>query len=225
MGAWRADARDLYVAGMNQRVRVKICGLTNRDDALAAIACGADALGFNLFPGSKRHLILDEHAAWLRALPPFITRVAVLVNAPLDEARRVAAHPAIDCVQLHGDEDAAYCAEFARGGRPFIKALRVRGPETLALADSFSTRHLLLDADVPGEFGGTGALADLDRAAEIVRTRPELHVILAGGLRVENVADAIARVRPFAVDVASGVEAEPRRKDATKMRAFCAAVA
>ena len=209
---------------MNSRVRVKICGITNRDDALAAIAGGADALGFNLFPGSKRHLVLDEHAAWLRALPPFVARVAVLVNAPLDEARRVAAHPAIDFVQLHGDEDAAYCAEFARSGRAFIKALRVRGRETLAQTAVFSTPHVLLDAHVPGEFGGTGALTDLDLAAEIVRTRPELHVILAGGLRPENVAHAVAQVRPFAVDVASGVEAEPRRKDAEKMRAFCAAV-
>ena len=200
---------------------MKICGITNRDDALAAIACGADALGFNLFPGSKRHIILDEHAAWIRALPPFITRVAVLVNAPLDEARRIAAHPAIDLVQLHGDEDAAFGRAL---GRPFIKALRVSGRETLAAAADCGTPHVLLDAYVPGEFGGTGALADLDLAAELVRTRPELHVILAGGLCAENVAAAIARVRPSAVDVASGVETEPRRKDAEKMRAFCAAV-
>jgi phosphoribosylanthranilate isomerase len=209
---------------MTNHVRVKICGITNRDDALAAIACGADALGFNLFPGSKRHVVLDEHVAWLRTLPPFVTRVAVLVNAPLDEARRVAAHPAIDVVQLHGDEDAAYAAELVRVGRPLIKALRVRGRETLAEAAACGTPHVLLDAHVPGEFGGTGALADLDLAAEIVRTQPVLHIILAGGLDAENVAGAIARVRPFAVDVASGVEAEPRRKDAEKMQAFCAAV-
>jgi len=203
---------------------VKICGITNPVDALAAIACGADALGFNLFPGSKRHIVLDEHATWLRALPPFVTRVAVLVNAPLDEARRIAAHPAIDIVQLHGDEDAAYGEALARDGRPFIKALRVRGHETLAAAAACGTPHVLLDAHVPGEFGGTGALADLDLAAELVRAQPRLHVILAGGLHAGNVADAIARVQPFAVDVASGVEAEPRRKDAEKMQAFCGAV-
>jgi phosphoribosylanthranilate isomerase len=209
---------------MTRRVRVKICGITNRDDAIAAIACGADALGFNLFPGSKRHIVLDEHAEWLRTLPPFVMRVAVLVNAPLDEARRVAAHPAIDAVQLHGDEDAAYAAELARGGRLFIKALRVQGRETLALAATLGTPHVLLDAHVPGEFGGTGARADADLAGEIVRTQPALNVILAGGLHAGNVAEAIARVRPFAVDVASGVEASPRQKDVEKMRAFCAAV-
>ena len=206
---------------MTSHVRVKICGITNRDDALAAIACGADALGFNLFPGSKRHIVLDEHAGWLRELPPFITRVAVLVNAPLDEARRVASHPAIDLVQLHGDEDADYGRAL---GRPFIKALRVSGRETLAAAAACGTPLVLLDAHIPGSFGGTGTLADLDLAAELVRTRPELHVILAGGLHAENVVEVIARVRPWAVDVASGVEAEPRRKDSAKMRAFCEAV-
>jgi phosphoribosylanthranilate isomerase len=209
---------------MTSHVRVKICGITNRDDALAAIACGADALGFNLFPGSKRHVVLDDHEAWLRGLPPFVTRVAVLVNAPLDEARRVATHPAIDAVQLHGDEDAAYIAELVRGGRPVIRALRVRCREALAEAAACVTPHVLLDAHVTGEFGGTGALTDLDIAAEIVRTQPALNIILAGGLHPGNVAGAISRVRPFAVDVASGVEVEPRRKDVEKMRSFCAAV-
>ena len=90
------------------RVRVKICGITNREDALAAIALGADALGFNLFPASKRFIDIDREAAWMQALPPFVTRVAVLVNVPLDAARRIAARPEIDLVQLHGDEDAAY---------------------------------------------------------------------------------------------------------------------
>ena len=98
---------------MSGRVRVKICGITNREDAETAIALGADALGFNLFPGSKRHIVLDENAAWIAALPPFVAKVAVLVNAPFDEARRVALHPAIDLVQLHGDEDADYCRQLA----------------------------------------------------------------------------------------------------------------
>src|SRR5438045_9527753 len=93
------------------RVRVKICGVTNPDDAEAAIALGADALGFNLFPGSKRCISLKNAADWIRALPPFITKVAVVVNEPLGEARAVAEHPAIDLVQFHGDEDEAYCAE------------------------------------------------------------------------------------------------------------------
>ena len=111
---------------MSPRVRVKICGLTNREDAETAIALGADALGFNFFEGSKRHLVLDENFAWIAALPPFVTRVAVLVNAPLPEAARVLLHPAINMVQLHGDEDAGYCERLANLGRPFIKALRIR---------------------------------------------------------------------------------------------------
>ena len=96
-----------------------------------AIARGADALGFNLFGGSKRCIDLDREGAWIADLPPLVSRVAVLVNATLDEALRVAAHPAIHCVQFHGDEDAAYCAEFARSGRSFIKALRLRGTGTI----------------------------------------------------------------------------------------------
>lgn len=209
------------------RVRVKICGLTNRADAEAAIALGADALGFNLFSGSKRCLDLDREAAWIAALPPLVTRIAVLVNPTLDEALRVAAHPGIHTVQLHGDEDAAFCAEFARSGRPFIKALRLRDAATVRSAADFSTPHVLLDAHAGAAYGGTGTLIDLALAAEVRRLHPRLHVILAGGLRAGNVAAAIRAVRPDAVDVASGVEteADPRRKDAAKMRAFLAAVA
>src|SRR5688500_17967764 len=105
---------------MSARVRVKMCGVTNAEDARTAVALGADALGFNLFPGSPRCIDLDREAAWIAALPPFVARVAVLVNVPLPEARRVVEHPAIDLVQFHGDEDEAYCAEFARGGKPFM---------------------------------------------------------------------------------------------------------
>lgn len=206
------------------RTRVKICGVTNREDAYAAIEAGADALGFNLFPGSKRCISLEENSPWICELPPFVTRVAVLVNAPLEEALRIAADPAIHIVQLHGEEDPAYCAALNHHRRPFIKALRLRGRETLTAPEMFGTPHILLDAWVPGEFGGTGALADLQVAAEFVRRHPRVRVILAGGLTPENVRGAVAGVAPFAVDVASGVEIEPRRKDSAKMRAFCAAV-
>lgn len=204
------------------RVRVKICGVTNRTDAAAAIALGADALGFNLFAGSKRCIDLEREAAWIAALPPFVTRVAVLVNATLDQARSVAAHPAIHCVQFHGDEDAGFCAEFARGGRPFIKALRLRDESAIAEAARFSTPHLLLDAHAGAAYGGTGTLIDLALAARLVRAQPDLNVILAGGLRPGNVAAAVAEVRPFAVDVASGVECadDARRKDEARMREF-----
>ena len=209
------------------RVRVKICGITNREDALAAIALGADALGFNLFPGSKRFIELDREAAWMQALPPFVTRVAVLVNVPPDDARRIAARPEIDLVQLHGDEDAAYCAEFARLGRPFVKALRLRDAASVETADRFFTPHILLDAHAGAAFGGTGTPVDVALAAECVRRHPALRIILAGGLKPENVAAAVQAVRPYAVDVASGVEVEgaARRKDAARMERFFAAVA
>ncbi len=208
------------------RVRVKICGLTNRADALAAIDAGADALGFNLYPGSKRALLLDREAAWIAALPPLVTRVAVLVDVPLGEALRVAAHPAIQCVQFHGDEDPAYCAEFARSGRSFIKALRLCDPAVIPTAAQYSTPHLLLDAAAGAAFGGTGQPIDLALAAALTRAHPGLRIILAGGLRPETVAAAIATVQPYAVDVASGVESptDPRRKDPARLHAFLAAV-
>ena len=208
------------------RVRVKICGVTNRADALAAIALGADALGFNLFSGSKRFLDLDREAAWMQALPPFVTRVAVLVNLPLDDVRRIAARPEIDLVQFHGDEDAAYCAEFAQTGRSFVKALRLRDAASVEMADRFSTPHVLLDTHAGAAFGGTGTLIDLALAAECVRRHPALRIILAGGLKPENVGAAVRAVQPYAVDVASGVEAEgdARRKSAERMTRFFAAL-
>ncbi len=202
------------------RARVKICGVTNLDDARTAIALGADALGFNFFPGSKRFLALAENAPWIRELPPFVTKVAVLVNVPLSEACRVAEHPAIDMVQFHGDEDMEYCAEFARSGRPFIKATRLTDVSVIPSLADFSTAHVLLDAHVPGAFGGTGTAIDLILASETVRRHPALSVILAGGLTPANVGKAVSVVRPFAVDVASGVEVAPGRKDMNLVRAF-----
>jgi phosphoribosylanthranilate isomerase len=206
--------------GNGKNVRVKICGLTNPHDARAAIALGACALGFNLFPGSKRFIVLEENASWIRELPPLVTKVAVLVNVPLDEALQLARHPAIDMLQFHGDEDAAYCAEFARLGRPFIKAIRLGAGEAIKSAADFSTPYLLVDANVPGAFGGTGHVIDLVLAAELSRRHPQLTLILAGGLTAANVAEAVAAVGPYAVDVASGVERDPRQKCPEKMRAF-----
>ncbi len=205
------------------RVRVKICGLTNREDVLAAIALGADALGFNLYPGSKRFIEIDREAAWIETLPPFVTRVAVLVNASFAEALRVAALPAIHLVQFHGDEDAGYCAAFAReSGRPFIKALRVRDSTSIENADQFSTPHLLLDADAGAAYGGSGRQIDLAVAADAVRRFSSMKIILAGGLKPDNVALALQAVRPYAVDVASGVEVmgDARRKSPERLREF-----
>lgn len=205
------------------RTRVKICGITREQDALEAIALGADALGFNLYPGSKRFIPLDREATWIAALPPFVTRAAVMVNAGLEEALRIAEHPAIDIVQFHGDEDEAYCAAFAKSGRPFIKALRLKNASSIEAASRFSTRNVLLDAHAGAAYGGSGTLIDLALAAECVAKCPALHIALAGGLKADNVGDAVRQVRPYAVDVASGAESAPGIKDREKMAAFIGA--
>ncbi len=202
------------------RIAVKICGVTNRDDALAAIEAGADLLGFNTWAGTKRFLDLEKNAAWLSALPVGVVKVALLVNATLAEARAVAALPFIDALQLHGDEDAAACARIAALGKPIIKALRARDSAALAGAATFSTPHLLLDAHVPGAFGGTGARVDVELVRGFQREFPQLTLWLAGGLTPENVAAAVAAVRPRVVDVSSGIEIAPGKKDFAKMRAF-----
>ncbi len=204
----------------HSRVRVKICGFTSEEDALRAIELGADALGFNFFPGSKRYLPLEEHIGWIGRLPPLVTKVALLVNVPLEEALRIADLPAIDLVQFHGDEDASYCERFSRSGREFIKAMRLGGASDLEMADTFSTPNILLDAHVAGAFGGTGSRINLELAGELVRQYPQLRVFLAGGLSPENVDAAKRAVRPYAVDVASGVERESRRKCPELMSAF-----
>ncbi|XHR27048.1 MAG: N-(5'-phosphoribosyl)anthranilate isomerase [Chthoniobacteraceae bacterium] len=202
------------------KVRVKICGLTNPADAEAAIEAGADALGFNGFPGSKRYLDLKAATPWMLDLPAFVTRVAVVVNPAKAEAAEIVALPSIDRIQFHGDESPSFCARFPG----FIKALAARDREALTRAGEYATRSILLDAFVPGAYGGTGKLIDLELAAAFVRDHPEIRVILSGGLTPENVGEAVRAVRPFAVDVASGVESQFCKKDAARMRDFISAV-
>jgi phosphoribosylanthranilate isomerase len=201
-------------------IAVKICGITNPDDALAAVDAGADLLGFNTWPGTKRFVDIARNAGWIAALPRPVIRVALLVNATPEETERIAAFEFVDALQFHGDEDAAFCRRAAEFGKPIIKALRAKDRGALAHAGDFSTRHILLDAHVPGEFGGTGARVDLALACEFKRTHPALSLWLAGGLTPENVADAVRTVRPAVVDVSSGVESGPGRKDVEKMRAL-----
>ena len=214
-----------YAAGVNlelpaDRIAVKICGITNRDDALAAVDAGADLLGFNTWHGTKRFMDIARNADWIAALPRPIVRVALLVNATQEETERIAGLGCVDALQFHGDEDAAFCRWAAGMGKPIIKALRAKDRATLTHAGDFSTRHILLDAHVPGEFGGTGARVDLALACEFKRANPALSLWLAGGLTPENAGEAVRAVRPAVADVSSGVEFEPGRKDAAKMRAF-----
>jgi len=206
------------------RVRVKICGITCSEDAESAVLAGADALGFNAWQGSKRYLDVAAAGAWLGELPGFVTRVVLCVNHNLEEALRLGGLPFIDVAQFHGDESDVYCTQYSADGRPHIRAVRPRTRAELDRLPMLGTRQVLLDAAVPGAYGGTGARADLGLAAEAVSRFPRLALTLAGGLEPDNVAEAVRLVRPYAVDVASGVESAPGRKDRFKMRDFVQAV-
>lgn len=200
------------------RTRIKFCGLTQATDITTAVAAGADALGFVLWPGSRRHVDLEKLIELAALVPAFVTRVGLFVDAEPELVRCVEPH--LDLLQFHGDETPAFCAGFAR---PWIKALRMRdGLDLHAAAEAFAgAQALLLDAYRPGVPGGTGETFDWSRIPAGLK-KP---VILAGGLTPENVADAIERVRPYAVDVSGGVEAEPGSKCPRLLAAFSRAVA
>ncbi|HET9598706.1 MAG TPA: phosphoribosylanthranilate isomerase [Anaeromyxobacteraceae bacterium] len=195
------------------RPRIKICGLTRLEDALLACELGADALGFNLWPGSKRHVDAEAVRAIVERLPPLVTTVGVFVNQPPTEVLSLAAQSGVQAVQLHGDES----WEDVNGYPiPAIKAFRVAGPESLADLHRYRVKAVLLDAPSAG-YGGSGQTFDWALAAEVAR---RARVILAGGLRPDNVAAAVRAVRPYAVDVASGVESAPGVKDPEQVRRF-----
>lgn len=199
------------------RTRIKMCGLTRKQDVEAAVFAGADALGFVLWSGSKRAVTPEQLAALVTEVPPFVTRVGLFVDASPALIRQCLPH--LDAVQFHGQETPAQCAQVEK---PWFKAVRM-APEVDIAAEVQQYRQgkaLLLDAYRPGVPGGTGEVFDWQRIPEHV----ELPVILAGGLNGENVASAIARVHPFAVDVSGGIESAPGVKCAARMKAFVAAV-
>jgi phosphoribosylanthranilate isomerase len=204
-------------------LRIKICGLTTPQDAAAAIEFGADALGFNFFPGSKRYLQVEQSRDWISALPGTAEKVGILVDPSPERAREIAALPGITALQLHGIETPQFCRQLAEEGIRFEKAIAVPSAGSLATLPDFFTRRVLLDSGGPGQFGGSGRTFPWGIAREFVSANPHLRVILAGGLTPENVAEAISMVRPFGVDVTSGVESTPGRKDHGRMRAFIAA--
>jgi phosphoribosylanthranilate isomerase len=204
-------------------LRVKICGITTPDDAAAAVEFGADALGFNFFPGSRRYLAAAAAADWIAALPEHIEKVAILVNPSLEEAQRAAGIAGITALQLHGAESPAFCRRLMEEGIRFEKAVPVIDADSVANLPDFSTRTLLLDSAGAGEFGGSGRVFPWEIARGFVRANASLRVVLAGGLTPENVGEAVATVRPFGVDVTSGVESAPGRKDHARLRAFITA--
>lgn len=197
--------------------RVKICGITRIEDLRAACDAGADAVGFVFYDKSPRRVSIEAAAALVRAVPPFVQTVGLFVNAEPARVESVLAAAPLDLLQFHGDETPQACARY---GRPWIKAIRVT-PEMDLLecaADFEAARGLLLDAFVPGVPGGTGERFDWS----LIPAGLPLPVVLSGGLDPDNVAEAVRRVRPWAVDVSSGVEASKGIKDAHKVARFVA---
>jgi phosphoribosylanthranilate isomerase len=200
------------------RTRIKLCGFTREADVDAAVAAGADALGFNLYSKSVRHVTLARALELARAVPPFVTPVLLFVNASRSEVRDACEALPHALLQFHGDESRADCEAT---GRPYLRALRMApGVDLLDCASRFPTASaLLLDAHVEG-YGGGGKVFDWSLLPTDVPSR----LVLSGGLSPANVIDGVLRVRPYAVDVSSGVESARGIKDAALMRRFCEAV-
>ena len=198
---------------------VKVCGLRRREDVQTAVALGAAAIGFVFWPESPRAVTVDDAEALTRELPPFVSRVGVFVNQPVEAVSSAVQRARLTAVQLHGDEDAA---EYRACGVPVIRAVGVHaGFDAGSVGTIPADVTILLDAHDPVRRGGTGKVIDWTAAAGAARLR---RVILSGGLTPDNVAAAVAAVRPYGVDVSSGVERAPGIKDEAKLRAFFAAV-
>ncbi|WP_409299491.1 phosphoribosylanthranilate isomerase [Pseudomonas sp. KCJK8993] len=200
-------------------VRSKICGITRIEDALAAVAAGADAIGLVFYAKSPRAVNVQQARAIIAALPPFVTTVGLFVNASRCELGEILDAVPLDLLQFHGDESAAACEGYHR---PYIKALRVKAGDDIAAACLAypGASGILLDTYVEGVPGGTGEAFDWSLVPQGL-SKP---IILAGGLSADNVAMAIARVRPYAVDVSGGVEQSKGIKDPAKIQAFMQAV-
>jgi len=203
--------------------RVKICGVTRIEDAQLASGLGAWAIGLVFYPESPRRCELEAAGEIGSSLRRKVEVVGVFANAPLDEVVGVAEASHLTALQLHGDEGPSYCGEARRRtGLKVIKAAPVRDAASVRQLGAYKTDYHLLDAHVPGLPGGTGERFDWELAAE---HHSDIPLILSGGLRPENVSEAIAAARPFAVDVASGVESSPGRKDPDRLERFFKAVA
>ncbi len=194
---------------------VKICGITRVEDALAATRAGAHAIGLVSYAPSPRYVTPAKAAEIIRALPPFVTAVGLFVDASADDVRAALAAAPLQLLQFHGSETPAFCRQFAR---PYMKTVRMKpGVDLLQYAENFhDARALLLDSHVEGLHGGSGAVFDWT----LVPGGLPLPVVLSGGLTVENVVEAVRKVRPAAVDVSSGVESAKGIKDARKIAAF-----
>ena len=202
------------------RVKTKICGVQTLEEAQASVDAGADALGFNFWPQSAR--FIEPHAARevINGLSPIVCTVGVFVNEEANRIVDIASELGLSAVQLHGDESPEFCDSL--GSIKTVKAIRVGQDFDLSLIENYRVDMVLLDSSIEGSYGGTGRRFDWRIAIEAKRLAP---IILAGGLTTENVWDAVTHVRPAAIDVCSGVETEPGRKDLDKLRRFMAVVA
>jgi phosphoribosylanthranilate isomerase len=199
--------------------KVKICGITNRVDAQAAVEAGADALGFIFYEKSPRFISLKTAAEISKKIPPFVMRVGVFVNAPEEFVLRAITEVGLTMLQFHGDEPPEFCARF---GLMSMKAFRIRDEKSLEEIPNYKTDAYLLDAFSSTTLGGSGEKFNWDLAVEVKKFGKP--IFLAGGLTLENVAGAVKKVEPFGVDVSSGVEISPGKKDHAKIHAFIAAV-
>ena len=206
-----------------RHVAVKICGITTASDALAACEAGADAIGFNFWPGSKRFIAPDTLAQWVGELPDSVERIGVFVNADAEQVLSLLQTGLIHAVQFHGDESPEYYQQFASDFAS-LKAFTVKDEASLAGISRFTATTILLDAFCPGEYGGSGTCFEWDLGRRFVNENPERRVVLAGGLRPDNVSLAVSEVLPAAVDVASGVESAPGIKDGSMVNDFVQAV-
>lgn len=201
----------------------KICGITTPDDALGCIEAGAGALGFNFYTPSPRSISANADLSWivkLKADYSDVAFVAVVVNPDEALLQQLRSAGCFDAIQFHGDETPEFCSTEGSSFPYWIKALRVRTQADLDAVAPFETPWVLIDAAVPGSYGGSGHATDWDLAGRFVAAHPMRRVILAGGLNPVNVAEAMNAVHPHAVDVASGVESAPGTKDPVKVRAF-----
>ncbi len=195
-------------------IKIKICGITNLDDAMAAADAGADALGFNFYKKSPRYIEPEKAAEIISQLPPFILPVAIFVNEREDRIREILSGTCIQGVQFHGDETPEFCQRF---GNRVIKAFQVKDKESLKTMAHYRVAAYLLDSYRDGLRGGTGATFDWHLA---IVAKTFGRIILAGGLTPENVAEAVKLVQPYGIDVAGGVEKEKGIKDHAKLKKF-----
>lgn len=206
------------MAKSNPRVKVKVCGTTRLKDAQLAVEFGADAIGFIFYKKSPRCVTVKTAKEICSKLPPFVHRVGVFVNETADTINRIAERCGLDAVQLHGDESPAFCKKIKRR---VIKAVRVKDSGSLRGLSRYPVDGYLLDTYKEDQWGGTGKVFDWELA---VRAKNYGPVILAGGLNARNVKAAVKKVQPYGVDVSSGVEQSPGKKDPKKVKAFLKAV-